>query len=477
MAGERAAGLGGAAEFGGAAGLGGAAFRTFRGAFGGEIVTPSDDGYDDARRVWNGMIDRRPALIVRPLGVADVTSAIRFGREQGLAIAVRSGGHSLPGLSVCDDGLVIDMSRIKGATVDRERRTARVGGGALLAELDDAAQAVGLACPVGVVSHTGVAGLTLGGGVGRLQRRLGLTIDNLRAVELVTAEGRVVRASAEESPDLFWGLRGAGWNFGIATAFEFDLHPVGPILTRARFMHPLSRAAEAFAFFRDYMARAPWEISGLVTAFQAVPAEDFPPAIAGGPIAVISVTYCGRPEDAERDLAPLRTFGPPVATALLHEPYLQVQRMFDADMAWGIRNYAKSVYVDAAPDALIEAMVALAPGLPVDGSVFLGALGGAIAEVPEDATAYAGRAAAFEAGVDCAWEDPGRDAERMGWARGAMKGIEPFRTTGVYANALGDSGEEVARAIYGDAKYERLRALKRTWDPDNVFHLNQNIRP
>lgn len=475
MVGEHAAARG-APERGGAA-LDRAGLASFRETFRGEIVLPTDEGYDAARRVWNAMIDRRPALIVRPVDAADVSSAIRFGREQELEIAVRSGGHSLPGLSMCDGGVVIDMAGIRGATVDRARRTARVGGGALLAELDDAAMAVGLACPVGVVSHTGVAGLTLGGGVGRLQRKLGLTIDSLRAVELITADGRLVRASAKEDPELFWGLRGAGWNFGIATAFEFDLHPVGPTLTRARFIHPLSRAAEVIAHFRDFMATAPWEISGFVSVVQALPPGDFPPAIAGGPVAWISVTYCGRPEDAERDLAPLSTFGPPVVTAVHQEPYLQVQRMFDDELAWGHRTYSKSVYVDAVPDALIETMVEPAPGVPVDGSLFLGALGGAIARVPEDATAYAGRGAAFEVGADCTWDDPTLDAERMGWARGAVKGIEPFRTTGVYANSLGDSGEEVARAIYGDAKYERLRALKRAWDPDNVFHLNQNIRP
>ncbi len=457
--------------------LNGSALASFRDAFRGPIILPADDGYDDARRVWNGMIDRRPALIARAIDVADVASAVRFGREKELPIAVRSGGHSLPGLSTCDDGIVIDVSRLTGASVDPDRRTARVNGGALLGELDDAAQAYGLACPVGVVSHTGVAGLTLGGGVGRLQRKLGLTIDNLRAVELVTADGRQVRASAEEYADLFWGLRGAGWNFGIATGFEFDLHPVGPNLTRVLLIHPFSAAPELFAFFRDFAATAPWEISGLVTTFHALPAEDFPPEVAGQLVAAISVTYCGRPEDADRDLAPLTAFGKPVVATVQPRPYLEVQRIFDDEMAWGHRVYAKSVYVDSAPDRLIGALVDVASAMPTGGSAFIGALGGAIARVPEDATAYAGRSAAFEVGVDCTWDDPALDADFVTWARTAMKGIEPYRTTGVYANSLGDAGEDIARAIYGDAKYERLRALKRTWDPDNVFRLNQNIQP
>ena len=457
--------------------LDGARLASFRDAFRGAIVLRDDDEYDSARRVWNGMIDRRPALVVRPTNVADVQAAIRYGREEELVIAVRSGGHSLPGLSTCDDGIVIDMSRMTGATVDPDEQTARVNGGSLLAELDDAAQAFGLACPVGVVSHTGVAGLTLGGGVGRLQRKLGLTIDNLRAVELVTADGRQVRATADDHPDLFWGLRGAGWNFGIATAFEFDLHPVEPTLTRGRFMHPGPRAAEAFAFFRDFMATAPREITGLVVVFQALPVADFPADVAGGLVAMISVTHGGPPEVAERDLAPLAAFGEPALASVEPMPYLDVQRMFDDEQGWGHRTYAKSVYVDAAPDALIDTMVEQAAAVPAAASLSMSALGGAIADVPEDATAYAGRDATFEIAVDGAWDDPGLDDEVMGWARGAMTRIEPFRSTGVYANSMGEAGEDVARVIYGDTKYELLRALKRTWDPENVFRLNQNIQP
>jgi FAD/FMN-containing dehydrogenase len=457
--------------------LDGTRLASFRDAFHGQVVLRDDDEFDSARRVWNGMIDRRPALVVRPSGVADVQAAIRYGREEELSIAVRSGGHSLPGLSTCDDGIVIDMSRMTGATVDPEQRTARVNGGALLAELDDAAQAFGLACPVGVVSHTGVAGLTLGGGVGRLQRKLGLTIDNLRAVELVTADGRHVRASADDNPDLFWGLRGAGWNFGIATAFEFDLHPVEPTLTRARFMHPGAKAAEAFAVFRDFMATAPRDITGLIVVFQALPVDDFPAEVAGGPVAMFSITHGGPPEVAERDLAPLAGFGEPALASMDPLPYLDVQRMFDDEQGWGHRVYAKSLYVDEAPDALINTMVEQATGVPAAASLSMSALGGAIADMPEDATAYAGRNAAFEIAVDGSWDDPRLDDEIIGWARRAMTRIEPFRTTGVYANSMGEAGEDVARVIYGDTKYELLRALKRAWDPENVFRLNQNIQP
>jgi FAD/FMN-containing dehydrogenase len=457
--------------------LDGAALRAFRERFHGEFVLPQDDAYEEARRVWNAMIDRRPAIIVRPLDGDDVVSAIGFGRDQGLEIAVRSGGHSLPGLSVCDGGIVIDLARMTGVTVDPARRTARVNGGALLGELDDAAQAVGLACPVGVVSHTGVAGLTLGGGVGRLQRRLGLTIDSLRAVELVTADGRRIRASAEEDLELFWGMRGAGWNFGIATAFEFGLHPVGPDLTRARFVHPASRVADVLAFFRDFMATAPREISGTAAIYRAMPVKDYPAAVAGRPIAAISVTHCGSERAVDRDLAPLRAFGPPIEAAVVREPYLVIQRMFDEDMGWGHRMYSKGLYVDEVPDELIETMTALVPEMPATASLYMGALGGAIADVPEDATAYAGRSAAFEVGVECGWDDPSIDDAQLAWARDAMRMVERFGAAGAYANALSDVGDEVARTIYGDAKYERLRRLKREWDPDNVFRLNQNIPP
>ncbi|HSC90507.1 MAG TPA: FAD-binding oxidoreductase [Gaiellaceae bacterium] len=447
--------------------------------FGGEIIRPGDPGYDEARAVWNGMIDRRPSLVVRPAGPADVIAAVQFAREQGLELAVRGGGHSIPGLSTCDDGIVIDLSRMRGVEVDAERRTARAAGGALLGELDDAAQAVGLVCPVGVVSHTGVAGLTLGGGMGRLQRKLGLTIDSLRAVELVTADGRLVRASEDEHPELFWGLRGAGANFGIATSFEFRLHPLDGPVTHGTVVHPVERAGELAGLFRELVERSPDELWLSFGLGLALPAESFPPELAARPVALVSVLHCGAVEEAERDLAALRRFGPPTVDSIEAKPHLAAQRQNDDPMEWGHRFYMKSAYLPALPDELVHSCVEHVSRLPAgaDGTFSVWAWGRAIAAVPEEATAFAGREAAFWLAAEILWEDPALDEACRSWAREAMVDVQPYAVPGRYVNDVAETGAEVARAIYGDAKYERLVALKRAWDPDNVFRLNQNVRP
>ena len=299
-----------------AATLDGRRLDAFRVDFSGDIVLPSDDGYDAARAVWNGMIDRRPAIVVRPINAAAVVTALRFGRQEGLPVAVRSGGHSVPGLSTVDDGIVIDLSRMRGVTVDPARRVARCHGGALLGDLDAAAQAHGLACNAGTVSHTGVAGLTLGGGMGRLQRKLGLTIDALRSVEVVTADGRQVRASDDENADLFWGMRGAGANFGIVTALEFELWPIGPTITRGILIHPAERAREVAATFDAFMATAPDEVMASLFIGRATPAEDYPASIAGKSIVAISISYVGPPSDAAQVLKPLTDVGEPISGTL-----------------------------------------------------------------------------------------------------------------------------------------------------------------
>ncbi len=453
------------------------ALGAFADAFGGEIVLPNDPGYDAARVVWNGMIDRRPALVVRPTGAADVVSAVRFAREQDLLVAVRSGGHSIPGHSTCDAGILIDLSRMRGARVDPERRTARVHGGALLAELDDAAQAVGLACPVGVVSHTGVAGLTLGGGMGRLHRRFGLTIDNLRSVDVVTADGRLVHASDDENADLFWGLRGAGPNFGIATSLEFDLHPVGPEVTYGFVLHPVERAGEVAARFREFAHTAPDEVTATLGMGLALPPDEYPPEVAGRPVVWISAFHSGSLQDAERDLAGIRSFGPPITDTFGPTTYLATQHANDAYMEWGHRFYMKSGFTAALPDELVERCVehmSLAEG---DRSFSIWTWGRAIGRVSEDATAFTGRDAAYWVSAEVMWDDPGEDESHVAWGRAAIDAIEPFTTAGHYVNDVAEVGEGVVRSIYGDAKYARLAALKRTWDPDNVFRLNQNIRP
>jgi FAD/FMN-containing dehydrogenase len=448
-----------------------------RRSFAGEIITPDAAGYDDARRVWNAMFDRRPALVVRPATVDDVVAAVRFGRDRGLEIAVRGGGHSAVGHSTVDGGLVIDMGRLNAVSVDRERRVARTGGGALLGQLDIAAQEDGLVCPVGVVGHTGVAGLTLGGGVGRLQRRFGLTIDNLRAVELVTADGRLARADAHEEPELFWGLRGAGANFGVATSLEFELHPFSGTLHRGVHVHPATDIHELWPIFREFAAAAPDTIAAIFTVALASPAENYPESVADQPIIVISYNHGGAGEDVERDIAPLLKGPKPASVTATSEPYLTAQRSSDLQLAWGSRTVILGGYVeDCSPDVL-DAFVALLGKVPGDSSISVTVLGGAIGRVPDDAMAFTGRTAQFDVSPDTAWNDPALDEANFDWVRQAMAIVEPHLLPGRYINELSEAGPEVTRASYGGAKLDRLRTLKRAWDPENVFHLNHNVEP
>jgi FAD/FMN-containing dehydrogenase len=442
-----------------------------RRTFTGEIVLPSDRGYDQARAVWNKVFDKRPALVVRPQRVDDVSAALRYAREHELLVAVRCGGHSIPGLSTCDDGIVIDLSAMRGATVDPESRTARVNGGALLAELDEAAQAYGLVCPVGVVSHTGVAGLTLGGGMGRLQRKHGLTIDNLASVELVTADGRHVRASEDEHPELFWGLRGAGPNFGIVTAFEYRLHPLDHPITFGTVTHPLERARELAGLFRDLAEHGPEELFlSFGTAKERSADEAY---------AFLTVLHSGPPDRAERELAGVRAFGPPVRDTIRPMPHLAAQHLNDETQDWGHRFYMKSAFLPAFPDEAVDLCAehaARAPG-GADCEFSVWAWGGAIADVAEDATAFTGREAAVWLAAEALWDDDTLDERCRLWGRDALADLAPFASRGRYVNDVAEVGADVARMVYGDEKYERLVTLKREWDPDNVFRLNQNIRP
>ena len=448
----------------------------FRERFDGTIVLPTDPDYDAARAVWNGMIDRRPAIIVRPAGATAVLEALRFGRDEDLPVAVRSGGHSLPGHSTCDGGIVIDLGRLRGVSVDPARRIARANGGALLGELDDAAQAYGLACNSGTVSHTGVAGLTLGGGMGRLQRKLGLTVDALRAVELVTADGRQVRASAEEHSDLFWGVRGAGANFGIVTAFEFEVWPIGPTITRGVLTYPGERAREVVAAFTGTMAEAPDELMASLIMGRAPAEPELPAAIHGQPVVMLSIAYCGAIRDD--DLAGLTALGPPIDGALETQRYLESQHANDATLAWGHRVYAKSAFLASMPDALVDALDLARRGGTGRGCHLHLGTGWRPGARPGGWHRLSGPLGAVL--------DRGRDAvgrPRAGWrphrlvtAGDRTDGALP--RGGSYVNDASEHGDDAqVRAIYGDARYERLVQVKRAWDPDNVFHLNQNIRP
>jgi FAD/FMN-containing dehydrogenase len=456
--------------------LGDARLAAFRERFDGQIVLPVDPGYESARAVWNGMFDRRPAIVARPANGAAVVEALRFGRDDQLPIAVRSGGHSLPGHSTCDDGIIIDLSLMRGVIVDPERRRARVNGGALLGELDDAAQAHGLACNSGTVSHTGVAGLTLGGGMGRLQRKLGLTIDALRSVELVTADGRQIRASEDEHPDLFWGLRGAGANFGIVTAFEFGLSPIGPTITRGLLTYPGDRARDVIAAFTDTMASAPDELMASVVIGRATEERGLPDALVGTPVLTLGIAYVG--SDPDRDLAGLTALGPAAAGSIGPQTHLESQHANDAGLAWGHRVYAKSGFLGSIPDALVDAMVAHVAASPGDDVFSIWSQGGAMGRIADGATAFTGRSAPYWIGAETQWHDPDLDEAHISWAREAIALTEPYRVIGSYVNDASDPADDAQlRTIYGSAKLDRLVAVKRAWDPDNVFRLNQNIRP
>ena len=448
-----------------------------RRSFAGEILTPDAAGYEDARRVWNAMFERRPALVVRPTKVDDVVAAIRFGRDRDLEIAVRGGGHSAVGHSTVEGGLVIDMGRMNAVTVDPARRLATTGGGALLGQLDTAAQEHALVCPVGVVGHTGVAGLTLGGGIGRLQRRFGLTIDSLRAVELVTADGRFVRASADEEPELFWGLRGAGANYGVATSLELELHPFSGTLHRGVHIHPATDLHELWAIFREFAATAPDTISMIFTVARTDSADDYPGAIVGAPIVVIAYNHSGAGEDVERDIAPLLAGPKPVSVTATSERYLDVQGSSDLQLAWGSRTAILGGYVADCSPRVLDAFVAHLEDVPGDASISVTAMGGAIGRVPDDAAAFSGRTHPFDVSPDTGWTDPDLDEANVAWVRQAMAIVEPDLLPGRYINELSDAGPEVTQASYGEAKLERLQALKREWDQTNVFHLNHNVLP
>jgi FAD/FMN-containing dehydrogenase len=445
--------------------------------FTGELVRPFDPTYDEQRRVWNGSIDRFPALIARCSGVADVIAAVRFARSSGLPVAVRGGGHSLPGLSVCDGGIVIDLGPMKRIRVDPEARTARVQAGVLWGELDRETQAYGLATTGGIVSHTGVAGLTLGGGIGWLHRKYGLTVDQLVSIDVVTAEGEPVRASDTENADLFWGLCGGGGNFGIATEFEFRLHPVGPMVLAGPIFWPAEQAQALLRFYRDWSAEAPDELTTIVVQRKAPSLPFVPRELRGRHVIAVSCCYAGALDEGEALVHPLRMFGTPVLDLCQPKPYIEHQAMLDASFPHGRWYYLRACDVAALTEDVIDVMVDYGMRIvsPTT-AVSLFQMGGAVARVGDSETAFNSRAAGFTFNIDGNTETAEGFAAEREWTRAYWSALEPYHTS-VYVNFLMEEGEERIRQAYGLAKYERLKALKRRYDPTNLFQLNQNIPP
>ncbi len=455
-----------------------AVIDTLRGSMLGEVVEPGDPGYDDVRKVWNGQIDRRPAIVARCRGVADVITAVRFAREHDLLAAVRGGGHAVAGHGVCDDGIVIDLSLTTGSRVDPLAQTIRVEGGCLNEHLDRESQAFGLATTGGIVSHTGVAGLTLGGGIGHLMRKFGLSIDSLRSCDLVTADGEFLVASEDENADLFWGLRGGGGNFGIATSFEFQLYPLGPEVLAGMRAWPMDQAREVLAFLRDFSAEAPDEVGIMGNLRLAPPLPVIPEDLQGKPIVALVFTYAGPVEQGREVLRAMEALPTPAVDAIVPKPYVTHQKMFDPALPHGRHYYWKSHKLGPLTGDLIDTIVGQTEGItsPLS-TVAIFTEGGAVGRVPEDATAFPNRDAAHDINIVGSWlpDDPEPD-RHIEWVRGFFAAVEPF-SKGVYVNFTSDDAADRIVDAYTPEQRRRLAALKAKYDPTNFFRLNANIAP
>jgi FAD/FMN-containing dehydrogenase len=448
-------------------------------SFRGEIVRPDSAGYDEARKIFNAMIDRRPALIARCSGVADVIEAVRHARANDLQIAVRGGGHGVPGYAVCDDGIVIDMRPMKGIRVDPAARTARAQAGCNWGDLDRETQAFGLAVTGGRMSDTGIAGLTLGSGSGWLERKYGLTVDNVISADVVTADGELVTASATANPELFWGLRGGGGNFGIVTEFEYRLHPVGPLVYAGMWGYPAERAKEIMRVYRDFIEAAPDDIGGCL-AFLTAPPEPFvPEEVRGTQMLAVVVFYAGPAEEGEDAFGPLREqLGDPAVDVVQPMPYTALQQMIDPGNPPGLQQYWKAGFLHELGDEAIEALAEKAWTVPspLTAILFL-PMGGAIARVPDGETPLGQRDAGWNYHLLSMWPDPAENESQIAWTREFASVLEPYATGGFYPNMQVDEGQAALAGAYGPEKWEQLVELKGAWDPENVFCLNQNIKP
>lgn len=443
----------------------------------GELLTPNSAGYDEARTIWNAMIDRRPGLIARCAGTSDVMQAVNFVRNHELLVSIKGGGHNIAGNAVCDGGLMIDLSPMKSVQVDPGSRTARVEPGVTLGEFDKEAQVFGLATPLGINSTTGVAGLTLGGGFGWLSRKYGLSVDNLISADVVTRNGELKKASKNENTDLFWGIRGGGGNFGIVTSFEFQLHQVGPQILSGLIVHPFKDAKAVLLRWREFVASMPDELACWVVLRKAPPLPALPEEVHGTEVVLLVVCYAGDMDKGREVLKPLREFGNPIADLIVPHQYTAFQSAFDPLLTPGMRNYWKSHNFSMISDEAIDIIIQYAGELPTPQcELFVAHLGGAVARIAKDATAYANRDAEFILNVHTRWDDRAKDDEYIGWARKFFQTIAPHSTGGVYVNFLTQDEKERVNMAYG-SNYDRLIKLKNKYDPTNLFHLNQNIPP
>jgi len=462
-----------------AGGLSESSIESIRQSFKGDLIVPGDAGYDEARKVWNGAIDKHPRLIARCTSTADVVAAVNFARDQDTVFSVRGGGHSFAGNSVCDDGLVIDLGGLKQINVDAAAKTATAGGGVVWGELDAATQAHGLAVTGGHVTHTGIGGLTTGSGIGHLMRKLGLVSDNLLAAEVVLADGRVVRASATENEDLFWGIRGGGGNFGVVTSFTYRLHDLaGPLLAGLVF-YDARQGKELLELYREWADTLPDEITTVVGYLCAPPFPFVPPEVVGQAGYAVVLVCQGSHDVAQKAIQPIRDFGPPLFEMIAPMPYVAVQQLFDPALPPGTKAYIKSHdrtgYTDAAIETIVANCARMKPG---HSQILLFQLGGAVGRLPDDATAFASRSARYLDAFIAIWEDEAEKDELIAWSRRFFEEMKPHSRATSNLQFTGDdeTPDAVAQA-YGPAKFARLQAVKAKYDPQNLFRLNQNVRP
>lgn len=455
------------------------AARELANGLAGRVILPGDGEYDEARALWNGIIDRRPGVIVRARTAEDVREAVRFATSRALPVSVRGGGHNVAGNAVIDGAVVVDLSEMRGVAVDAAARTVRVEGGAQIGDVDEATQKHGLAVPFGVFPETGVAGLTLGGGLGWLRRRFGLTVDSLLEVEVVTAAGEIVVANERQHSDLFWALRGGGGNFGVVTAFTFQAHEIGTDVLFSAVYLPFDAAREALAFYHDYINTTPDALSSFAI-LGGLPDDPHAPAeVRGKDFALFLSVWSGDPDEGERVVRPLREFAAPMLDDTGVRPFIEVQHVFDPDYPKGGRYYWKSNYIDGLDAKMIDILVEHAGRRPSPVSTIdVWQLGGAVARVPAEATPIPQRSAAYLIGVESNWFDAGADAENIAWARELYRAVVDASPGGLYVNfaGFGEEADELTRRAYG-ANYARLARVKAAYDPANVFRFNTNIKP